>query len=88
MPTFYDFSDVSAYPYPNGGYCLDNLITGKPRSQGTNANASDRRSGTHDQLRRMKQHIPLPVRSFVRERVDRLTSNPRIAGLTRPKVSK
>jgi ectoine hydroxylase-related dioxygenase (phytanoyl-CoA dioxygenase family) len=26
MPTFYNFSKVSAFPYPGGGYCLDKLL--------------------------------------------------------------
>ena len=26
MPTFFDFSDVNAVPYPGGGYCTDRLL--------------------------------------------------------------
>ena len=35
MPTFYDSSEVSALPYPNGGYCLDHLeVTDKESGRG------------------------------------------------------
>jgi ectoine hydroxylase-related dioxygenase (phytanoyl-CoA dioxygenase family) len=45
MPTFYDSSEVTALPYPGGGYCLDRLVilnrVGTPGTTEDDAEASD-----------------------------------------------
>jgi phytanoyl-CoA hydroxylase len=74
MPTFYDFSSVSALRYPNGGYCLDNLIhdtTGKRSHQGYNGTGTSPVTTTPgpshsvDRLRALKDAIPLSVKRRV-----------------------
>jgi phytanoyl-CoA hydroxylase len=87
MPTFYDFSCVSALPYTNGGYCLDNLLTGKPKSQTVSNKAAASPFGVRFQLSQMKRRIPLPARAFVRTQVDRFT-NPQTASRTRSSARK
>ena len=77
MPTFYDSSDVSALPYPNGGYCLDGLLEpyrlrGTASGNGASENPPQARKG----MSRLKRHIPLPVRKVARNQVEWLTSNP------------
>ncbi len=63
MPTFYDFSDVNAIPYPNGGYVLDDYrVTERAKPQPTTR---------WDEL---KARIPLPVKAAVRQRVDQARS--------------
>jgi phytanoyl-CoA hydroxylase len=47
MPTFYDSSEVSALPYPNGGYCLDRLVaTNRQRTDTTSNGAGETPSQT------------------------------------------
>jgi phytanoyl-CoA hydroxylase len=76
MPTFYDFSRVSAFPYAAGGYCLDNILTSGPKVKVESADGTATPpSPTQVQLKRLKQQIPLPVRAFVRRHVDRLSSS-------------
>jgi phytanoyl-CoA hydroxylase len=60
MPSFYDYSQVSAVRYGNGGYCLDNY------------NFKTRPDPPATGLRRVKNGIPLPLRVFVRRQVDRV----------------
>ena len=61
MPTFYDFSGVTALPYPNGGYCLDDF------------RKTARANGTEPaRAKRLKDHVPLPLRAFARKQVDKL----------------
>jgi len=76
MPTFYDSSEVSAVPYPNGGYCLDHLLV-EARKMATAGNGAGPSplEAPHG-LGRVKRHVPLPVRKVVREQIDWLTSNP------------
>ena len=76
MPTFYDFSRVSAFPYAAGGYCLDNILTSGPKVKvETAAGTATPPSPAQVQLKRLKQQVPLPVRAFVRRHVDRLSSS-------------
>ncbi len=63
MPTFYDFSRVSAYPYANGGYCLDNLQRARPRVEPHGRPLKAARP------RRIKDHVPPSVRSVLRRGV-------------------
>jgi hypothetical protein len=83
MPTFYDFSGVSAFPYPTGGYCLDSIITAKPKQKFT-GNGADPRSASQHPLVRLKQHVPLPVRAFVRHQLDRLSPGPQNGNNSQP----
>ena len=70
MPNFYDFSRVRAYPYPHGGYCLDNLQRARPKIwPGRPAVKSTSRPGAG---RRMKDRVPRPVRSAIRQAAARL----------------
>ncbi len=79
MPTFYDFSEVKAYPYPNGGYCLDNLLTSKDKaSLETAEEGIEEGAPTPAAMARpksWKEQIPMPIRAFVRRHVDQLSSN-------------
>jgi len=104
MPTFYDSSNVTALPYPNGGYCLDRLaVNGEPTTepgQSTTDTSSDTegagdgaitgqdQSPPPDSLQRLKEHVPLSVRKVLREQADRLTSNSRLAGRGRSNGSR
>jgi ectoine hydroxylase-related dioxygenase (phytanoyl-CoA dioxygenase family) len=74
MPTFFDSSEVSALPYPNGGYCIDQLEV----LTRTAAAASNGASEEPNLLRRLKRHVPMPVRVVLREQADWLTSNPKL----------
>ncbi len=80
MPTFYDSSEVSAVPYPNGGYCLDHLLVLARKAETEGNGAGDSPPKAPSRLRRLKQSVPLPVRKVMREQVDWLTSNPTLVG--------
>jgi phytanoyl-CoA hydroxylase len=63
MPTFYDFSGVSAIPFSSGGYILDDYkITERAKPQPTT------------RLGALKARIPLPVRAAMRNRLDQARS--------------
>ena len=66
MPTFYDFSGVTAIPYPSGGYCLDDFqkTSRAPVAAGTPG-------------KRLKDHVPLPIRAMARRQVDRFSATGR-----------
>jgi ectoine hydroxylase-related dioxygenase (phytanoyl-CoA dioxygenase family) len=76
MPTFYDSSEVSALPYPNGGYCLDHLEVLTRKAAAADNGAGESPPQAPNRLRRLKRYVPLPVRKVLREQVDWLTSNP------------
>ncbi len=103
MPNFYDFSRVSAYPYPNGGHCLDSIAPQKkrvsrsqtpptPSLQPADAEADPAYGSTHGNgrsyVQRLKNHVPLPMRSFVRQQVDWLARNPQLSQHSRHSRSK
>jgi phytanoyl-CoA hydroxylase len=78
MPNFYDFSRVGAYPYGNGGYCLDNLLRARPKvrpGQAVSVNGRERSREGKSYVRRIKDLVPLAVRSSVRKQVDHLVHN-------------
>lgn len=85
MPTFYDFSDVHAVPYPNGGYCLDNVDPSRrtrrppageqPTGQGAAASAQRSPEAT-DPIQRVKKLVPLGAKQFARAQLDWLAKNP------------
>jgi len=89
MPAFYDFSNVSTYPYANGGHCLDSIAPRKPRSSRTmtkptpDAPRTPKSEAAGSTLRRVKDHVPLPVRSFVRQQANWLSRNPLLADRVR-----
>ena len=66
MPTFYDFSGVNALPYPSGGYCLDDF---------RKASRATADAGTPP--KRLKDHVPLPIRAMARRQVDRFSATGR-----------
>ena len=85
MPTFYDSSQVSAVPYPNGGYCLDRLLVSTSKAETEGNGAGDSPPKAPNRLRRLKQYVPLPVRKVMREQVDWLTSNPTLVSFEHSK---
>jgi Phytanoyl-CoA dioxygenase (PhyH) len=84
MPNFYDFSNVNTYAYRDGGHCLDNIAPRKRRISRSQTpttplapkTASPAVSRSH--LRRLKDHVPLPMRTFVRQQADWLAHNPEL----------
>jgi phytanoyl-CoA hydroxylase len=85
MPTFYDSAEISALPYPNGGYCLDHLEVATRNAAAASRSAGEKPSQAPSQLRRLKRYVPMPVRKIAREQVDWLASNPRLVSFSRSK---
>jgi hypothetical protein len=121
LPTFYDSSNVTPLPYPEGGYCLDRLVATNKRptteadevdvpddratigngaasydakvsdvteTAGNGAAARRVREPRAEGLDRLKQHVPLSVKRVLREQVDWLATNPRVAGRGRSNGSR
>jgi phytanoyl-CoA hydroxylase len=84
MPTFQDFSDVSEFTYPGGGNCTDALLTARQLRQAEAAAEADGdgpastkgASGIWNstKVQEWKQQIPLPVRTFARKNVDKVSA--------------
>jgi ectoine hydroxylase-related dioxygenase (phytanoyl-CoA dioxygenase family) len=74
MPTFYDFSRVSAFPYDNGGYCLDNLLYETTRRTAA-VDRQDDPPAERAPTKAWKEYVPLPMKAFVRKHVDRLSAS-------------
>ena len=81
MPTFYDSSEVSALPYPNGGYCLDHLRVEEKKMATAGNGAGESPPEAPHGFGRVKRHVPLPVRKVMREQLDWLTSNPSLVSV-------
>jgi hypothetical protein len=85
MPNFIDFSDLTTYAYPNGGHCIDNILSRKRRAARNQTPPTPEappepasRNGESTYVRRLKDHIPLPMRAFVRQQVNWLARNPEL----------
>lgn len=65
MPTFLDFSGVSAVPYPSGGYCIDALFSDAPSKQQTTNDRSSAPPRTKGPLSAWRKWVPLAVRERV-----------------------
>jgi hypothetical protein len=74
MPTFYDFSRVSAFPYDNGGYCLDNLLYETTKRTAA-VDPQDDPPAERAPTKPWKEYVPLPMKEFVRKQVDRLSAS-------------
>jgi Phytanoyl-CoA dioxygenase (PhyH) len=79
MPTWYDFSQVKAWSYPNGGCCLDSRYTCRDLNRQAAAYGNDipaQEPHAIETLRRLipaslRQRMPASVRSLVRDRLAR-----------------
>jgi phytanoyl-CoA hydroxylase len=86
MPNFIDFSELGTYAYETGGHCIDTIApkarrASRNRTPPTPQAHPSGSADTHDRpyVRRLKDHLPLSMRAFLREQVDWLTRNPELA---------